>query len=81
MADRRAGCEWAAWRKPAGRPPSWRAWIGSWMLAVTGLSSGAAEPPPVELGAVRWQRDPGAALAASRSDGRPVMLLFQEVPG
>jgi hypothetical protein len=44
----------------------------------------AAGPPadnPVEIGLVRWQRDfPGALAAAGRS-GKPILLLFQEVPG
>jgi hypothetical protein len=40
-------------------------------------------PPsvPVELGRVAWSRDLDAALAASASSGKPVFLLFQEIPG
>lgn len=40
-------------------------------------------PPaqPVELGHVRWGRDLDAALAASKRSGKPVLLLFDEVPG
>jgi len=34
-----------------------------------------------ELGAVRWQRDFPAALEASKESGKPVFLLFQEIPG
>ena len=34
-----------------------------------------------ELGAVQWGRDLDAALARSAQDGRPVFVLFQEVPG
>ena len=34
-----------------------------------------------ELGAVAWQRKLEPALDASRATGRPVLLLFQEVPG
>lgn len=41
----------------------------------------AAPPAPVELGAVRWGGDLEAARAESARDGRPVFLLFQEVPG
>lgn len=44
----------------------------------------AADPPvdnAVEIGLVRWQRDfPGSLAAAGRS-GKPILLLFQEVPG
>jgi hypothetical protein len=36
---------------------------------------------PVELGRVAWQRDHEAAFAAARASGKPVVLLFQEVPG
>ncbi|MGD9689916.1 MAG: VPGUxxT family thioredoxin-like (seleno)protein, type 2 [Phycisphaerales bacterium] len=57
---------------------------------------GATEPPagaapagrtPVEttrhpeLGHVRWGRDFDRALAASRASGKPVFVLFDEVPG
>ncbi|MEN8716428.1 MAG: hypothetical protein ABF384_16055 [Verrucomicrobiales bacterium] len=41
-----------------------------------------AEPSqPVELGTVKWSRDLDATLATSKKSGKPVMLLFQEVPG
>jgi hypothetical protein len=36
---------------------------------------------PVEVGDVRWTRDYPAALAAGRASGKPLFLLFQEVPG
>jgi hypothetical protein len=36
---------------------------------------------PVEAGTVSWGRDLDAALAASKSSGKPVFLLFQEIPG
>ncbi len=39
-----------------------------------------ADVPP-ELGRVDWQRDLDAALAESARSGRPVFVLFQEVPG
>ena len=34
-----------------------------------------------ELGRVRWLRDLDAATAAAEKAGKPVLLLFQEVPG
>lgn len=40
-----------------------------------------AAKPPVELGAVAWERDFDRALEAARSTKKPVLLLFQEVPG
>lgn len=36
---------------------------------------------PVEVGNVSWGRDYPAALKASSVSGKPVFLLFQEVPG
>jgi hypothetical protein len=36
---------------------------------------------PVELGTVRWLRDLGAAQAAARERGLPILLCFQQVPG
>lgn len=36
---------------------------------------------PRELGAVPWLRDFKAAQAASRQSGRPMLVLFDEVPG
>jgi hypothetical protein len=36
---------------------------------------------PVAVGKVAWGRDLEQALAASKASGKPVFLLFQEVPG
>lgn len=36
---------------------------------------------PEEFGAVHWGRDLDEALAASKASGKPVFLLFTEVPG
>ena len=36
---------------------------------------------PVEIGTVKWNRDHDAALKLSAKSGKPVFLLFQEVPG
>jgi hypothetical protein len=40
-----------------------------------------AEVPPVELGRVAWQRDHERAFAAAREGHKPVLILFQEIPG
>lgn len=37
--------------------------------------------PQPELGRVRWGRDLDAALTRTGVDGKPTLLLFQEVPG
>ncbi|WP_417443896.1 VPGUxxT family thioredoxin-like (seleno)protein, type 2 [Joostella sp.] len=36
---------------------------------------------PVELGKVSWFRDYNEALQESKSTGKPIFMLFQEVPG
>lgn len=36
---------------------------------------------PEELGAVEWLRDYDQALAQAKKTGKPVLILFQEVPG
>ena len=36
---------------------------------------------PIEIGLVHWGRDLDAALEQSGSSGKPVLVLFQEVPG
>jgi Thioredoxin-like len=51
------------------------------LLLVPSLAAGPPVDNPVEIGLVRWQRDfPGSLNAAGRS-GKPILLLFQEVPG
>jgi len=54
------------------------------LIALLGLALPAAAAPPAsprELGQVRWGRSLDAGLAESRKTGRPVLLLFQEIPG
>ncbi len=36
---------------------------------------------PIEVGHVRWGRDFQAALQNSADTGKPVLVLFQEIPG
>ncbi len=36
---------------------------------------------PVEVGKVKWGRDYDAAVKAAKDSGKPIFLLFQEVPG
>jgi hypothetical protein len=51
-------------------------------LAVgTTAYGGPGQPNPVEVGDVRWGRDFDAALERSSEDGKPVLVLFQEIPG
>ncbi len=39
------------------------------------------EPQPEELGKVNWLRSYDKAIAQSDKNGKPVLILFQEVPG
>jgi len=41
----------------------------------------AGSKQAIELGTVKWSRDLPATLEASKKSGKPVFLLFQEVPG
>ena len=43
--------------------------------------SAAATANPVELGLVEWRRGFDAAAAEARAAGRPLLVLFDEVPG
>lgn len=36
---------------------------------------------PIEAGTAKWGRDLEAALSSSKQTGRPVLALFQEIPG
>jgi hypothetical protein len=36
---------------------------------------------PIEVGDVRWGRDFDAALEGSAKTGKPILVLFQEIPG
>lgn len=45
------------------------------------LPESSAAGNPVELGAVHWLRDLDAGTAQARQSGKPLLILFQEVPG
>ena len=52
------------------------------LLTVSTTAYGDSEQPnPVEVGDVRWGRDFEDALERSAEEGKPVLVLFQEVPG
>jgi hypothetical protein len=53
------------------------------MILAIAFSSYGAETikNPIEVGDVRWGRDFDAALANSARTGKPVLVLFQEIPG
>ena len=36
---------------------------------------------PEELGKVKWMRNYDVALKQAKAKGKPIMLVFQEVPG
>jgi hypothetical protein len=45
------------------------------------LNGQAPRNQPVELGQVKWLRDLDEGIAKSKQEGKPVFLLFQEIPG
>lgn len=50
------------------------------LVALAGSGLGAAQTP-VELGRVPWLRNYDEALTLARNTKKPLLLLFQEVPG
>lgn len=53
----------------------------SWLGCVAALCLSAAEVRPIELGRVPWLRDYDAAIKQAKDSGKPILVLFQEVPG
>ena len=54
--------------------------VGGWMFGWT--NSFADDPEKiVEIGEVNWSSDLESAQRKSGKTGRPVFLLFQEIPG
>ncbi len=49
------------------------------LFALACRSSG--DDPAPELGRVAWQREHEAAFRAAKGSAKPVLILFQEVPG
>src|SRR5258707_4422526 len=78
---RRVRCSPPRAANPGGHPMSHLTpWLGT--ALVMSVIAGALSPnPEPELGLVRWGHDLDAALATSRESGRPVLALFDEVPG
>lgn len=50
-------------------------------FALLTLLASVLHAAPVELGKVTWGRDYEQGIAAAKDTGKPVLLLFQEVPG
>ena len=50
-------------------------------MNLAAIADESIENNPVEAGTVRWNRDYDAALKQSNRTGKPVFLLFQEIPG
>ena len=63
--------------------------IATTLAALVGAMTGCgliaqtktAEVKQVELGAVNWGRDIATAKKRSGESGKPILVLFQEVPG
>lgn len=60
-------------------------------VALTAAIGTAQDPPaqvrttpgvqPPELGAISWHRNHAAGVDAAKASNRPLLVLFQEVPG
>ena len=55
--------------------------LGLWLLFATQVDAGSAAGEFDELGQVHWLRDYEVARTRSAREGKPIFLLFQEVPG
>ena len=53
----------------------------SFLCLVTVAAADSPTKQRIELGTVKWTRDHDAALARAAKTGKPVFVLFQEVPG
>ena len=60
---------------------------GFWLSAKKEVPTKKQEAPqnidcqPVELGKVKWLRNMGQAVQRSKAEQKPILILFQEVPG
>ena len=57
--------------------------LSIFIILVISVAAYGGETPknPIEAGDVRWGRDLDAALTRSANTGKPVLILFQEIPG
>ncbi len=51
------------------------------LVVGSAANGGQTAENPVEIGNVHWGRDFDASLRRSAAEGKPVLVLFQEVPG
>lgn len=51
-----------------------------WSALVLTLPQSGSQPP-IELGIVRWHRNFETAVEAAKKSSKPMLTLFQEVPG
>ncbi|TNE68788.1 MAG: thioredoxin family protein [Bacteroidetes bacterium] len=56
------------------------AWLVPWPQT-TNSATPVTDSNPVELGAVHWSRDLDTGTAEAKRTGKPLLVLFQEVPG
>ncbi|MBC8009289.1 MAG: thioredoxin family protein [Burkholderiales bacterium] len=60
----------------------WGSLLAAWPPGGRATEASEATPDaPVEIGRVAWLRDLDDGLARAKAAGKPVFLLFQEVPG
>ncbi len=51
------------------------------VLSAMFLAPQTSSEVPIELGAVRWKTDHDQAFADAKHGSKPVVILFQEIPG
>ena len=51
------------------------------LVAALAMSAALSGEQPRELGKVRWERDFAAAKASAKRAKKPLLVLFDEVPG
>ncbi len=55
--------------------------LAAGIVAMAALGDETLPKQPVELGMVNWRRNYDEAAAEAKRAGKPLLILFQEVPG
>jgi hypothetical protein len=51
------------------------------IIVLATVSMASEKLAPIELGKITWLRDFDMGMAKAKKEKKPVLLLFQEVPG
>lgn len=75
------GCRGLAEQAPRGNLWAMVAFRLITMVALAAAALVGQGKPTTEFGTIAWQRDFEAATAVAKKAKKPMLLLFQEVPG